>query len=37
MEPMFSSDYGFGKNLERLKSLEKVFDLNEQLNGELFS
>jgi len=37
MEPMFSSNYGFGKNSERLKSLEKIFDLNEQLKGELFS
>jgi len=35
MAPMFASDYGFGKDPEKLEGLEKIFDLQEQLNGEL--
>lgn len=36
MVPLFQSVYKFG-NSEKLQTLEKIFDLNEQLKGELHS
>jgi len=35
MEPMFAGDYDFNKEQTTLPVLTKIFDLNEQLAGEL--
>ena len=35
MEPMFASSYDFGGEPDKLSSLKKIFDLNEQLEGRL--
>ncbi len=35
IKPMFADVYNFNKKNHTLPVLEKVFDLNEQLNGEL--
>lgn len=35
MEPMFASSYDFGKDPDKLSSLKKIFDLNEQIEGKL--
>jgi L-rhamnose mutarotase len=34
MQPMFASNYDFGES-DTLKSIEKIFDLNEQIEGKL--
>ena len=35
MKPMFAEAYDFNKENYKLPVLEKIFDLNEQLNGEI--
>jgi len=37
MQPMFASNYDFGGDPDKLSSLKKIFDLNEQLEGILNS